>query len=72
VTSPAPNYDARFENHGSIWLCRLLTEPAHDWVASNVSDEAQWYGEALVVEPRYVETIVTGMRLDGLTVGGPQ
>lgn len=60
--------DARFENHGSLWLVRPLTAAATDWIEDNVFDEAQFWGNALVVEPRYVEALAEGMTLDGLAI----
>lgn len=62
-------FDVEFSDHGSLWLVHLHTEAAQDWVATNVQDDATWHGETLVVEPRYVEPLVKGMQLDGLTVG---
>jgi hypothetical protein len=60
--------DARVENHGSIYLIRPLTEEGKDWLHGHTNDEAQWFGGALVVEPRYVENLVEGMRGDGLNL----
>ena len=52
-------------NHGSIWLAH----PHNDWarreLASRVSDEAQWFGRALVIEPRYVQDFVDAVTADG-------
>lgn len=45
-----------------------LTQAARDWIADHVDDEAQYWGDALVVEPRYVEALATGMAEAGLTV----
>jgi hypothetical protein len=63
-----PPLDARVENHGSLYLVRLLTPAAEEWVDEHVNDEAQFFGKALVVEPRYVENLVEGMRGDGLNL----
>jgi hypothetical protein len=49
------------ENHGSIVLVRPLTEDVTAWLNENVDDEAQWFGDALVVEPRYVGPLVEGL-----------
>jgi hypothetical protein len=37
-------------------------------VDENVSDEAQFFGGSLMVEPRYAENLVQGMLNDGLEV----
>lgn len=72
--------DYRFENHGSIWLCRPLTDAAREHLEENVSDEAQWWGgartldgkgwrvqPALVVEPRYVESLQQALEANDRT-----
>ena len=60
--------DVKIENHGSLVLLRPLTEAASDWLDENISEDAQHFGGAVVVEPRYVEAIVEGMQNDGLEV----
>jgi hypothetical protein len=64
-----PTMDVQFENHGSLWLARPLTTAGKAWIENNISDEAQWFGLALVIEPRYVPDIVEGMANDGLCAG---
>jgi len=59
----------RIEYHGSLYLLRPLTPEAKLWLIDNVgtpSDEVQWFGGAVVVEPRYVGDILEGLRADGL------
>ena len=58
--------DFRVTYHGSINLVQLLTPAAKQWVAENVSDDAQFFGGALVVEPRYTGDLRDGMLLAGL------
>ena len=60
--------DVNIENHGSLVLIRPLTEGGSDWLDENISEDAQHFGGAVVVEPRYVEAIVEGMQNDGLEV----
>jgi hypothetical protein len=60
--------DFILENHGSIWLVHPQSDAAREHLAENVSDEAQWFGKALVVEPRYVEGLVNGLRDNGWEV----
>ena len=52
-------HDFRIENHGSLYLVRPLTKPATRWL-EDVTD-AQWFGGAAVVEPRYLAPLVEGM-----------
>lgn len=65
---PIAELDVEVENHGSIVLVRPVTADASAWIDENVSDEAQWFAGALVVEPRYVAHLLDGMAAAGLTV----
>lgn len=60
--------DVQVENHGSIFLFRILTDAAQSWVDENVSEEAQWMGNGLAVEHRYAEDLAQGMLNAGLNV----
>jgi hypothetical protein len=61
--------DVRIENHGSIFMFQLLSEEAREWVAEFVaSEDWQWFGDGLCVEPRMARDLVDGMIADGLTV----
>jgi hypothetical protein len=55
-------------NHHSIVLFHLNTPEASQWVEENVAGEAQYFGMALVVEPRYVADLIHGMHEAGLEV----
>jgi hypothetical protein len=55
----------RVEDHGSIVLIRPLTSDVERWFEEHVPDDAQWFGSALVVEPRYVGPIVTALIDEG-------
>jgi hypothetical protein len=60
--------DFTLENHGSVCLLRPLTAIAKTWAAEYLPDDAQTFGTAIVIEPRYVADIVAGILNDGLTV----
>jgi hypothetical protein len=62
--------DARFENHGSIWLFRPLTQAACDWLAAHCppDEEHQHYHGSLAVDCRYVVLIYEAASADGLDV----
>jgi hypothetical protein len=65
--------DFALQNHGSICLLSPLTDQAEEWLGENVvNDETQFWGRAIVVEPRYVEDLVIGIYGEGLTVAGLQ
>jgi hypothetical protein len=62
-----PRADFELECHGSIWLLTAVTVAAQDWTAVHIPD-AQMWGASFVVEHRFVDDIVEGIRVDGLTV----
>jgi len=68
VAATSTTTDVHVVNHHSIVLFHLNTPEASAWVEENVSSEAQFFGAALVVEPRYVAALVAGMRQDVLEV----
>lgn len=70
-TKPAPKvvYDVAVENHGTIALIRPLTDSGRTWVEENIpTEDWQWFGGAIVAEPRYVPDVIEGMEGDGLEV----
>lgn len=68
-TSPTKSEpDVIVENHFSLLLFRLLSASAKSWVDQNVQEDAQFFGGALVVEPRYAQNLIEGMRESGLEV----
>ena len=60
--------DCLVENHGSIFLFRINSPAAYAWVSENVQDDAQFLGDALVVEHRYARDLAAGMQADGLVL----
>lgn len=61
--------DVTVENHGSIYLVRPRTTQAQAWIDDNVQGYyAYWIGDTLIVEHRYIEALVAGMREEGLNV----
>jgi len=61
-------FDFRCENHGSIFLLHPLSESAKSWVEENLASDAQWFGDAVVVEHNYIWAILEGIQNDGLVV----
>jgi hypothetical protein len=53
------------EDHGTIWLIQPHDIKVASWLRQNVDPEAQWFGTALAVEPRYVEAIATALIEEG-------
>lgn len=56
------------ENHGSVVLIIPSDEAERAWLTENVSDESQWWGGALSVEPRYVSDLCDGIVRAGFEV----
>jgi hypothetical protein len=63
--------DFRLENHGSLFLLRPLNLAAKDWMSEHLpidNPETQFWGDAIVIEPRYVAPIVEGIIGDELVL----
>ena len=60
--------DIVIRERGSVVLLEPITARAHAWLVNYAHKEAQWYGEALAVEPRYVGPITDAAQCDGLVV----
>ena len=59
--------DFIFNNLGSICLVCPMNAAAREHLAANVSDEAQWWGDELAVEPRYVESLAEALEDAGFS-----
>jgi hypothetical protein len=60
--------DFRCENHGSLFLLFPLTQSAHSWIENHLPSEGQWFGNAVVIEHRFVWAILASIQDDGLAV----
>ena len=58
--------DVTINNQGTIVLLTPCTEQAQGWIDEHIPKDAMYFGNGLVVEPRYVEDIIHGMIQDGL------
>jgi hypothetical protein len=67
-SSPQIEPDCFVENHGSIFLLRPVTPAGFAWVSEHIPEDAQFFGEAVCVEHRYIADIVEGIRDSGLEV----
>ena len=63
--SKIKSVDVSVQPEGKIFLFHLNTQAAKAWVDEHVSGEAQYWGDALVVEDRYVGVIAAAMVNDG-------
>lgn len=61
--------DFAIENHGSIMLLRPITAIAEEWIEEHVgNDETLTWGDATVVEPRYIGPIIEAMLSEGFVL----
>jgi hypothetical protein len=63
--------DFQLENHGSLFLLRALSSAAKDWMGEHLpidNPETQFWGDSIVIEPRYVAPIVDGILADRLAL----
>ena len=69
VLIPKPEeIDFTVTGGGTIYLLQPHTAAATEWIAEHISDDAQFMGDAVAVEHRYIGNIVQGIQRDGLTV----
>lgn len=64
----AKRTDLLVHGEGSIYLLRATSRHGQMWIAEHISDDRQEWGDAVVVEHRYIRDIVVGAIGDGLTV----
>jgi hypothetical protein len=65
-SSPTPDFLC--ENHGSIFLLRPISPAAFAWIEEHLPSDRLTFGNAVVIEPRYVWAILVGLQDDGLVV----
>lgn len=74
-SNPSSNSESQadffFQNHGSLCLLQPLTPAGEVWFNEHLpidNPETQFFGDSIVIEPRYVAAILEGIRNDGLQV----
>ena len=60
--------DFTIENYGSVFIVRCDTERAKNALRQLVVPDAQWFGDALGIEPRFIGGLVSSLREDGWRV----
>jgi hypothetical protein len=64
--SPTPDFIC--ENHSSVFLLRPVSPAAFSWIEEHLSPGRLMFGNAVVIEPKYVWAILVGLQDDGLVV----
>jgi hypothetical protein len=70
IQSPSgPDLGVSF--HGSVVLFHSLSDAGREWCSEHCppGNDHQYFGRALVVEPRYVESLLAHLAGDGLVAG---
>lgn len=55
-------------DEGTIWLFTPLTPRALQFLSEYIQEDAQYFGDSLAVEHRYVEGLLHGLREHGMKV----
>jgi hypothetical protein len=61
--------DVQISDHSSVILFLPVTYDGQEWLRENVDPDAQWFGQALVVDHCYASDLIEGMAESGLSVG---
>lgn len=63
-----PNHiDALFADHGSTCLITPVSTKAREWLEEHLP-MVSWLGEGLVVAPRYLDEVLSGMQAAGFVM----
>lgn len=60
--------DLAFENHGSLFLVRPLTAAGEAFLSETAPEDAQFFGNAMAVEPRCLEQVGCAAQDYGLSI----
>ena len=60
--------DFHLIDHGSICILRGATDAAREWMDEYLPEDALTWAGGVVIEPRYVDDIVSGLLADDLTI----
>lgn len=62
--------DFTLENHGSIVLLKPNKRASAKWLTDTAPEDAQFFGNALAIEPRYVSNVIEAARADRFNIQG--
>jgi hypothetical protein len=60
--------DFTVQNEGSIVILYPHGHAAQEWIEEHIPEDAQRWGTGIVIEPRYLDPIIDGIRDAGLEV----
>ena len=61
--------DFTVQNEFTLFLLRPHTPAAQTWIDANLASDHMMFGGAVVIESRYLDDIINGVRTDGLVIG---
>jgi hypothetical protein len=67
VADETTRADVTIENHGSICLLRPNHSQVAAWFKETAPEDAQFWGDSLVVEPRYVDGVIEALANEGFS-----
>jgi len=59
--------DFLIDNQRTIFAVIPVSDEGRAWIDEHVADDALWFGKSLIVEHRFIESLVDGFQSDGLT-----
>ncbi|HMH83667.1 MAG TPA: hypothetical protein VK531_12410 [Gemmatimonadales bacterium] len=62
------SYDLHIIDQGSVCLLQSGSPAGAEWIALHLDPDALRWAGRTVIEPRYLQDLVDGARLEGLTV----
>jgi hypothetical protein len=65
-----PSHDFAVHNEGSIFLLEPLSDDAQNWIEEHIPGDAQYFGNSVAIEHRYVIDVIDGIHADGYTIQG--
>jgi hypothetical protein len=66
VSGSSPGTHQNSPDFICIFLLRPISPAAFVWIQEHLHEDRQTFGDAVVVEPRYIGSILLGLQDDGL------
>lgn len=63
------NTDFHLQDEGTIAILTPLTKEAEEWVDEHLPEDATRWGQGVVIEHRFVATILNALAVDGFSIG---
>jgi hypothetical protein len=67
-SSPTSSPDFICSGHGSLYLLQPLNQTARLWIDNHIHPEHQTFADSVVIEHRYIQSILIALNDDSLEV----